>query len=121
LEALISEEMRKRRRVSSRDLSLATQPGTCPFMAAATVPGRGENLVTLMMLGRRASMRATVALWSSSVSPGNPVMTSVESVSSGTAERILRTIDRKASAEYALPILSMIGSDPLCTGRCRKR
>src|SRR5687767_13934202 len=63
----------------------------------ASVFGRGEYLKENMLSYRAAAVSDSVCSKSSSVSPGNPTIMSVESVTPGTASRIRPTMSRYSS------------------------
>ena len=71
--------------------SCTTSLGTCSI-AAAGVPGRGEYSNVNADENRASSTIRIVSSKSSSVSPGNPTMMSVEICASGIASRTLRRI-----------------------------
>ena len=57
---------------------------------------------------------------SSSVSPGNPTIRSVDMHMSGRTARSLRSFCLYSSTVWPRFIAARIRSEPLCTGRCRK-
>ena len=68
--------------------SCTTSLGTWSSIVAARVPGRGEYWNVNALSNRARSTTSSVAAKSSSVSPGNPTMMSVETAISGIAARI---------------------------------
>src|SRR6266566_2936052 len=74
--------------------SLATSSGTASLSRSAGVPSRGENLKVKASSKPAAGTRDIVCWKSSSVSPGNPTMRSVESAIPETACRSAATTAR---------------------------
>jgi hypothetical protein len=83
------------------------------------VPGRGEYWKVKAEAKRAASTTAMVASKSSSVSPGNPTMTSEVMAAPGRAERTRSRIPRKRSDLYERLMALRIRSEPDCRGMCR--
>ena len=77
--------------------SLFTSSGTSSFISlSAGVPGRGENLKPKSEVKPTSSTRLKVCAKSSSVSPGKPMMMSVDMVIPGRAAR-----SRRARSTYS--------------------
>ncbi len=74
--------------------SCLTSSGTWSGMAAAGVPGRGENMKVKAESNSRSRTRSRVARKSASVSPGKPAIRSVVMLAWGTARRIRPTSRR---------------------------
>ena len=85
---------------------------------AAGVPGRGEYWKVNAEANRAFSTTSSVAAKSSSVSPGNPTMMSVEIAASGIAARTSSRIARNRADRYERRIARRTRSDPDCSGMC---
>ena len=83
-----SSEIRCCSSTSRSKRSWTTAFGIWSSNDAARVPGRGEYWNVYALSNRARSTRSSVSAKSSSVSPGNPTMTSVDTATSGMARRI---------------------------------
>src|SRR6266540_983865 len=114
---LRSSEMRSCTVSSRSNRSWTTSFGTWSSNEAAAVPGRGEYWNVYALSNRASSTTRSVPRKSSSVSPGNPTMMSVENAIPGTASRIRRTQDRYRSERYDRRMARRTRSDPDCSGK----
>ena len=68
---------------------------------------------------RTVLINSSVSSNSSSVSPGNATMMSVDRAMSGMASRTMSTFSSRLATVYRLSIRFRIRSLPDCAGRCR--
>ena len=87
-------------------------------LRAARVPGLSEYWNMNAASKPTSSKRLSVSLWSSSLSPQKPAITSVVRPQSGTISLILATLSRYHLRSYLRLIFSSIASLPDWTGKC---
>jgi hypothetical protein len=83
----------------------------------ARVPGRGEYWNVYAWSNRASRTTSSVARKSSSVSPGNPTMMSVETAMPGMAARIRRSQSRYRCERYDRFMRWSTRSEPDCSGK----
>ena len=98
-------------------LLLFTVPTSTCSMPAASVPGLALYLDTLTISGPVSASSPIVASKSSSVSPGNPTMTSVAIVNLPNLSLNAAHAPANVPAVWALFIAASTAPLPLCTGR----
>lgn len=101
-----------------RDLDETTIPSSC-FIFEAKVPGLDAYFEVFITSGPTLSKSPLVCRNCSSLSHGNPTITSVAMETVGNLERKRPTIAVKSETVYFRFIDSRIVSEPDCTGRCR--